>query len=151
MATSRDTTYVAGSKGLAKGRASMLRRSALFSFLGVMFFAPGLDAGNQVSWSVRVGAAGAPATAIALPGALFKDYSVPIKGDRWRCLADKLLRQDDSGNTFSTLVIHCTDGETTVTSSASCQIGANDEDKLSIGFVEKTTTLHNVIDARCKG
>jgi hypothetical protein len=129
----------------------MLRRSALLSFLGVTCFASSLGAGNQVTWSVRVGAAGAPAVAIVLPGALFKDHALPIKGDRWRCLADKFLRQDDGGNTFSTLVIHCTDGETTVTSSASCQIGANDSDKLSIGFVEKTTTLHNVIDARCSG
>jgi hypothetical protein len=129
----------------------MLRRSALLSFLGVTCFASSLGAGNQVVWSVRVGAAGAPAAAIVLPGALFKDHALPIKGDRWHCLADKFLRQDDGGNTFSTMVIHCTDGETTVTSSASCQIGANDSDKLSITFVEKTTTLHNVIDARCNG
>jgi hypothetical protein len=129
----------------------MLRTSALFSFLGVTLFAPGLGAGNQVTWSVRVGAAGAPAVAIVMPGALFKDHALPIKGDRWHCLADKFLRQDEGGNTFSTMVIHCTDGETTVTSSASCQIGANDSDKLSISFAEKTTTLRNVIDARCNG
>jgi CheY-like chemotaxis protein len=151
LATSRGTTYLLMANILAKGRAMMLRRSALFSFLGVMLFAPGLDAGNQVTWNIRVGAAGAPAVPIALPGALFKDHPLPIKGDRWHCLADKFLRQDESGNTFNTLVIHCTDGETTVTSSASCQIGANDSDKLSIGFVEKTTALRNVIDARCNG
>jgi len=129
----------------------MLPTSALFSFLAVTLFASGLGAGNQVTWSVRVGAAGAPTVAVVLPGALFKDHALPIKGDRWHCLADKFLRQDEGGNTFSTMVIHCTDGETTVTSSASCQIGANDSDKLSISFVEKTTTLRNAIDARCSG
>src|SRR5579864_4698637 len=128
-----------------------LRRTQLFSFLGVTFFASSLGAGNQVTWSIRVGAAGAPAVAIPIPAALFKDHVLPIKGDRWHCLADKSLRQDENGNTFSTMVIHCADGETTVTSSASCQIGANDSDKLSISFVEKTTTLRNVIDARCNG
>lgn len=129
----------------------MLRTSGLFSFLGVTLFASSLSAGNSVAWTLRVGAAGSPATAIPLPGMLFKDHPLPTKGDRWRCLADKLLRQDESGNTFSTIVVHCTDGETTVTSSASCQIGSNDSDKLSITFVEKTTTLRNLIDAQCNG
>ena len=133
----------------------MLRKSQLFSFLGVTLLASssgvGLGAGNQVMWSIRVGAGDARAVEVAIPGALFKDHVLPIKGDRWHCLADKWLRQDESGNTFSTMVIHCADGETTVTSSASCQIGANDSDKLSISFVEKTTTLRNVIDARCDG
>jgi hypothetical protein len=133
----------------------MLRTSALFSFLGaalgVTLFASGLSAGNSVAWNLRVGAAGSPAVAIPLPGTLFKDRVLPMTGDRWRCLADKVLRQDESGNTFSTMVVHCTDGETTVTSSASCQIGTIGSDKLSITFVEKTTTLRNVIDAQCSG
>jgi hypothetical protein len=129
----------------------MFRISTLFSFLAVTLFASGVGAGNQVSWSVRVGVAGAPTVAVALPGALFKDHALPVKGERWRCLVDKFLRQDGGGNTFSTMVVHCTDGETTVSSSASCQIGANDSDRLSLNFVEKTTTLRNVIDAQCDG
>jgi len=129
----------------------IFRVLAMFSFLAVTFFASGVAAGNQVTWSVRVGVAGAPTIAVAVPGALFKDYVLPVKGERWRCLSDKFLRQDEGGNTFSTMVVHCTDGDTIVSSSASCQIGANDSDRLSLNFAEKTTTLRNVIDARCNG
>lgn len=107
-------------------------------------------ADNFVTWTVRVGPQASP-TALALPASLFKDHLLPTKGSRWRCVADRILRQDDRGNTYSEMSVRCTDGETTVSSSASCQIGAHGTDRFSMDFVEKTTAATNTISAQCDG
>jgi len=102
------------------------------------------EAGNQVIWTVRVADSTVP-----IPAALFDARPLPTKGSRWSCLADKALRQDAGGNTFSTLTIRCNDGETTVSSSASCSIGAHDNKQLAFELLEKTTGLKNAIRAEC--
>jgi hypothetical protein len=101
-------------------------------------------AGNQVAWSVQIGEAAVP-----MPPALFDSHPLPTKGTHWRCVADKALRQDTAGNTFSTLTVRCNDGETTISSSASCAIGAHDTKQISFELVEKTTNLRNAIRAQC--
>jgi hypothetical protein len=73
---------------------------------------------------------------------------VATKGARWHCVADKLLRQDPAGNTFSTLTVRCDDGETPVSASASCAIGGHDIKQLSFELLEKTS-LKNAIRAEC--
>jgi hypothetical protein len=128
----------------------MVRASSLLAFLAVILGSSLGGADNQVRWSVHTGGADAAAT-VPLPGALFKDFTLPIRGARWHCVADKFLRQDAGGNTFSTLDIRCTDGETTVSSSASCMIGSHESAKLSFELVEKTTGLTNAVRAECDG
>jgi hypothetical protein len=108
----------------------------------------GAESNNKVKWTLYVGN---PGVSVPLPVALFKDRPVPIKSDRWRCLVDNALRQDAEANTFSTLTVHCSDGETTVITSASCLIGGNTNDRLGVELVEKTTTLSNSLRAQCAG
>jgi hypothetical protein len=108
-------------------------------------------ADNYVTWTVRVGPSSTSATSVAIPVPLFKDKVLPTKGERWRCLADKLLRQDERGNTYGEMSVRCSDGETTVTSSASCQVGAHGSDRLFIELVEKTSAIKNGIWAQCEG
>jgi len=103
---------------------------------------------NQVRWTMLVGN---PAVAVPLPILLFKDRPIPIKSDRWRCFVDNALRQDTQANTYSTLTIHCDDGETTVVTSASCLVGGHAPDRLSVDLVEKTPALTNSLRARCEG
>jgi hypothetical protein len=100
-------------------------------------------AGNQVNWSAHVGE-----VAVTLPPGLFDGRPLPTRGARWHCLVDKVLRQDASGNTFSTLTVHCEDGETTVSASASCAIGAHDRNQLSFELLEKSS-VKNTIRAEC--
>jgi hypothetical protein len=108
-------------------------------------------ADNSVRWTVHVDGSGASSAAVALPASLFKDHALPVRGARWHCLADKVLRQDASGNTYSTLTVHCFDGETTVSSSASCLIGNHAADRLSLQLLEKTTSVQNELRADCEG
>jgi hypothetical protein len=127
----------------------MVRSLALCALLGVTLFPGTGAASNQVTWVLHVG--GASTSVVTLPAALFKDHPLVITSERWRCFADKALRQDEGGNTYSTLTVHCTDGETTVSSSASCQIGHFASDQLSLQFDEKATRSHNAIQAKCDG
>jgi hypothetical protein len=120
----------------------------LFAFVAVTLYSSAGAADNQVRWNLHAGGADA---AVALPTALFKDLPLPIRGARWRCTADKVLRQDAGGNTYSTLSIHCADGETTISSSASCMIGSHESAKLSFELAEKSTALTNAVRAECDG
>ncbi|HTQ41983.1 MAG TPA: hypothetical protein VMI75_04435 [Polyangiaceae bacterium] len=122
----------------------MVRAAARLTLLALMLSASSGEAGNQVIWTVHVADSTVP-----LPAALFDGRPLPTKGSRWSCVADKALRQDASGNTFSTLTIRCNDGETTVSSSASCSIGAHDNKQLAFELLEKTTGLKNAIRAEC--
>ncbi len=122
----------------------MVRAAAQLTLLALMLAAPSGEAGNQVIWTVHVADSTVP-----LPTALFDGRALPTKGSRWSCVADKVLRQDAGGNTFSTLTIRCSDGETTVSSSASCAIGAHDNKQLAFELLEKTTGLKNAIRAEC--
>ena len=122
----------------------MVRAAARLTLLALMLAASSGEAGNQVIWTVRVAD-----SAVPLPAALFDGRPLPTKGSRWSCVADKALRQDAGGNTFSTLTIRCNDGETTVSSSASCAIGAHDNKQLSFELLEKTTGSKNAIRAEC--
>jgi hypothetical protein len=126
--------------------ATMVRAAAVLTCLGVLLSTTIGEADNQVRWTVHVDEAG-----IGLPPALFKDHVLPTLGTRWHCFADKVLRQDASGNTFSTLTVHCTDGETTASSSASCQIGGHETARLAIDLLEKTSGVKNTIRAECEG
>ncbi len=108
-------------------------------------------ADNYVTWTVRVGPSSSSATLLTLPLALFRDKALPIKGDRWRCLADKVLRQDDHGNTYGEMSVRCSDGETTLTSSASCQVGAHVSDRFGFELAEKTSAIKNGIWVQCEG
>ncbi len=126
-------------------------QAAGLAALAVLFWAASGGADNQVQWSVHTDDAGGAGVAVPLPAALFKDHALPTRGARWRCLADKVLRQDATGNTFSTLTVHCSDGETTVSSSASCLIGTHHSDRLSIELVERTTSQRNLLRAECDG
>jgi hypothetical protein len=128
----------------------MVRLSALLVFAGVTAFSSLGGAENQVRWTVHTGP-DAAGVSVALPAALFKDVTIPMRGTRWRCLADKVLRQDTGGNTFSTLTIRCSDGETTVSSAASCAIGSHENAKLSFELVETTSHLTNAVRAECDG
>ncbi|HLK38137.1 MAG TPA: hypothetical protein VKU41_15350, partial [Polyangiaceae bacterium] len=103
-------------------------------------------AGNAVTWTAHVGEA-----SVALPSGLFSGRVLPTAGTRWHCIADKLLRQDASGNTFSTLSVRCDDGETTVIASASCAIGGRDERQLSFELAERAGNVRNAIRAECAG
>ena len=123
---------------------TMVRASARLTLLALMLAASSGEAGNQVIWTVHVGDAVVP-----LPAALFDGRSLPTRGSRWSCVADKALRQDTGGNTFSTLTIRCNDGETTVSSSASCAIGAHDNKQVAFELLERTTSLKNAIRAEC--
>lgn len=123
---------------------TMVRASARLTLLALMLVSSSGEAGNQVIWTVHVGD-----TVVPLPPALFDGRLLPTKGSRWSCVADKALRQDAGGNTFSTLTIRCNDGETTVSSSASCSIGAHDNKQLSFELLEKTTSVKNAIRAEC--
>ena len=123
---------------------AMVRASARLTLLALMLAASSGEAGNQVIWSVHVGDSVVP-----LPAAQFDSRPLPSKGSRWSCVADKALRQDAVGNTFSTLTIRCNDGETTVSSSASCSIGGHDSKELSFELLERTTSLKNAIRAEC--
>jgi hypothetical protein len=128
----------------------MLRPAAVLVFLGVTLSSFPSGADNQVRWSVHTGGADA-AVVVAVPAGLFRDVPLPVRGTRWRCSADKVLRQDPAGNTFSTLDVRCTDGETTISSSASCLIGSHESSKLAFQLVEKTTGLINGVRAECEG
>jgi hypothetical protein len=108
----------------------------------------GAENNNKVKWTLYVGN---PGVSVPLPVTLFKDRPVPIKSERWRCFVDNALRQDAEANTFSALTIHCSDGETTVITSASCLIGSNANDRVSVELVEKATTLSNSLRAQCSG
>jgi hypothetical protein len=131
-------------------RKAIARTLALLTVAGFILVAPHGFAGNQVRWTVHVGVVGA-ALEIPVPSTLFQDRALPVKSARWQCFASKALRQDEAANTYSTMTVHCTDGETTVVSLASCQVGAHDVDKLSIELIEKTSNVHNAIQARCDG
>jgi hypothetical protein len=108
-------------------------------------------ADNYVTWTVRVGPSSTSATSLTMPVPLFQDRLLPTKGERWRCLADKILRQDERGNTYGEMSVRCSDGETTVTSLASCQVGAHGSDRLFIELVEKTSAIKNGIWVQCQG
>ncbi len=86
---------------------------------------------------------------VPMPSGLFDGRPLPTTGTHWRCFADKVLRQDAAGDTFSTLTVRCNDGETTISASASCAFGAHDARQLSFELVEKTTNLRNAIRAEC--
>ena len=103
-------------------------------------------AGNSVAWTAHIGE-----TLVPLPSGLFNGRALPTLGTRWHCVADKALRQDAAGNTFSTLSIRCDDGETTVTSSASCAIGGREDKQLSFELTERTGNVRNAIRAECSG
>ena len=122
----------------------MVRTSGGLAGVALMLTASSGGAGNQVTWTVHVGDA-----VVALPAALFASRTLPTKGARWHCDADKVLRQDTAGNTFSTLTVRCNDGETTVSASASCAIGGHDSRQLSFELAEKTADLRNAIRAEC--
>ncbi len=122
----------------------MVRISGMLTVGALMLTASSGGAGNQVVWSVHVGDAAVP-----VPSGLFDSRPLPTKGTHWQCLADKVLRQDAAGNTFSTLTVRCNDGETTISASASCSIGAHDSRQLAFELVEKTTNLKNAIRAEC--
>lgn len=129
----------------------MIRSLTLVALLGTILVAPPAIAENQVRWTVRIAAGGAASTPMPLPFTLFQNHPLPIKGSLWGCFADKWLRQDVAGNTYSAMTIHCTDGTTTVRSAVSCQIGGHDSGKASIELIEKTNDLHNEIQAQCEG
>jgi len=120
------------------------RASGWLTLVALMLAASSGGAGNQVTWVVRVGDA-----AVSLPSGLFDSRPLPTKGARWHCIADKVLRQDTGGNTFSTLSVHCEDGDSTVSASASCAIGAHDSKQLSFELVERTANVKNAIRAEC--
>jgi hypothetical protein len=101
-------------------------------------------AGNRVAWNVHVGEAVVP-----VPSGVFESRPLPTAGTHWHCLVDKVLRQDAVGDTFSTLTVRCNDGETTISASASCAIGAHDTRQLSFELMEKTTNAKNAIRAEC--
>ena len=103
---------------------------------------------NQVRWTMSVGN---PSVAVVIPITLFKDRPVPIKSERWRCYVDNALRQDAQANTYSTLTVHCSDGETTVVTSASCLIGGHLPDRLAVELIEKTSTVTSSLRAHCEG
>jgi hypothetical protein len=112
--------------------------------LAFMLAATRGGAGNQVTWTAHIGE-----TSVALPAGLFSGRVLPTIGTRWHCIADKALRQDAGGNTFSTLGVRCDDGETTVLASASCAIGARENKQLSFELSEKTSNVRNAIRAEC--
>jgi hypothetical protein len=112
--------------------------------LAVILTASRGGAGNQVTWTAHIGD-----TLVALPSGLFNGRVLPTVGARWHCVADKALRQDAGGNTFSTLGVRCDDGETTVIASASCAIGARENKQLSFELAEKTSNVRNAIRAEC--
>src|SRR5580704_15906521 len=114
------------------------RTSGGLAFAALMLAASSGGAGNQVNWTVHVGE-----TAVPLPSGQFDGRPLPTKGSRWRCVADKALRQDAAGNTFSTLTVRCDDGDSTVTASASCAIGAHDSRQLSFELAEKAANVKN--------
>jgi hypothetical protein len=122
----------------------MVRTSAGLAFVALMLAASSGGAGNQVAWTVHIGE-----TAVTLPSALFEGRALPTRGERWHCFADKALRQDASGNTFSTLTVRCDDGETKVSASASCTIGAHESKQLAFELQERTTNLKNALRADC--
>jgi hypothetical protein len=125
--------------------------AALLGCVTTILWAQLGGAENSVRWTVHVDQNGTSGATVALPTSLFQDHPLPVRGTRWHCLADKLLRQDPSGNTYSTLTVHCFDGETTVSSSASCLIGNHGTDRLSIQLVERTTSVQNELRADCEG
>jgi hypothetical protein len=125
------------------GMAAIIRTSGCLTLLALALTASSGGAGNQVAWSVHVGDA-----AVTLPAGLFDGRALPTKGGRWHCVADKLLRQDTAGNTFSTLTVRCDDGETTVSASASCTIGGHESKQLSFELAEKSS-VRNAIRAEC--
>jgi len=121
----------------------MLRAAGFSTVAALVLTASTGGAGNQVTWSVHIGDA-----LVTLPSGLFDGRALPTKGVRWHCVADKALRQDPAGNTFSTLTVRCDDGETTVSAAASCAIGGHDSKQLAFELVEKTS-LKNAIRAEC--
>ncbi len=121
----------------------MIRTSGWLTFAALTLTATSGGAGNQVVWNLHIGEA-----AVTLPAGLFDGRPLPTKGTRWHCVADKALRQDSGGNTFSTMTIRCDDGVTTVSSSASCAIGAHDQRQLSFELLEKSN-VKNSIRAEC--
>ena len=114
--------------------------------LGCTLMASRGGAGNSVTWTAHVGDA-----LVALPAGLFNGRVLPTVGTRWHCAADKVLRQDSAGNTFSTLSVRCDDGETTVTASASCAIGGREDKQLSFELAERAGNVRNAIRADCAG
>lgn len=125
---------------------NLIRTSPVLVSFALMLSASSGDAANAVNWSVHSGDAAVP-----LPPGLFEGKLVPTKGMRWHCVADKALRQDAGGNTFSTLTVRCEDGESAVSSSASCTIGAHETSSLSFEIAEKSTNVRNAIRAECSG
>jgi hypothetical protein len=122
----------------------MVRTCAALTGVAVMLTASMGGAGNQIAWNLHVGE-----VAVALPTTLFTGRPLPIKATHWQCFADKSLRQDTEGNTFSTLVIRCNDAETTFSAFASCSIGGHDTDRLSFELLEKTSNAKTAIRAEC--
>lgn len=125
-------------------RVTPMKGVGSLCLLAVMLTASRGGAGNQVTWTARIGE-----TSVALPSGLFSGRVLPTVGVRWHCVADKALRQDAGGNTFSTLGVRCDDGETTVLASASCAIGAREQKQLSFELAEKATNVRNAIRAEC--
>jgi hypothetical protein len=122
----------------------LARASGGLVLVALMLAASRGGAGNQVNWTAHVGE-----TAVPLPSGQFEGRPLPTKGTRWHCVADKALRQDTGGNTFSTLTVHCDDGDSTVSASASCAIGAHDTKQLSFELSERTVNVRNAIRADC--
>jgi hypothetical protein len=120
------------------------RTAGGLTLVALMLAASSGDAGNQVTWTVHIGDGVVP-----LPPGLFDSRPLPTRGTRWRCVADKVLRQDTGGNTFSTLSVRCDDGDSTVSASASCAIGAHDSKQLSFELAERTANVKNAIRAEC--
>ena len=124
----------------------MIRTSGWLTLAALTLSSSSSGAGNQVTWSLHIGE-----TAVSLPAALFDNRVLPVTGTRWRCVADKILRQDVTGNTFNTLTVRCDDGESTVSASASCAIGAHDSRQLSFELLERTTGAKSAIRAGVHG
>ena len=140
MKPARCPKYASGS------RRRSLPAKGVCALVGLAFVltASSVGAGNQVTWTAHVGEASVP-----LPSGLFGGRILPTVGTRWHCVADKVLRQDSAGNTFSTLSVRCDDGETTVIASASCAIGGRETKQLSFELAEKTTNVRNAVRAEC--
>jgi hypothetical protein len=122
----------------------MVRTSAGLTVVAVMLSASLSGAGNQIAWNLHVGE-----IAVPLPPTLFTGRLLPTKGAHWQCFADKALRQDSEGNTFSSLTIRCNDAETTFSAFASCSVGGHDTDRLSFELLEKTSNVKTLIRAEC--
>jgi hypothetical protein len=67
------------------------------------------------------------------------------------CLALVLWVRTGGAENAVRWTVHCFDGETTASSSASCLIGNHGTDRLSVQLVEKATSVQNELRAECDG